>query len=644
MTTAKKKTTTTLFFFFLCEEKKKKKKKKKNQRMSSSAVVASTTEMNEQLESLFRLFATHPGGGSILTQDQPTNHKLDATLALCAALLAKDAVVVPLSNRPPTTKSPSQQILCASYPPEVLLVVGSRRGGALAANAGAVGQPMPATNSTDDDDDSVRLEPADDDEHGLFELDVEDNHHQAQRQPEQSRTIQHQQQLSVESRALRDWSRVVPAARLARVRTRFPVPVLAYGDNVLCRSSTLAHKFEIMLNRSSNDVVAKKSKQKRQHSASDVDNNGNGDDDDADDDAAADEDESSGSGVSRARRRDIDLLKLARVVFICDLMVEDRKQVYGVNVCSSEKVDRRDRYGSFALASMPYPGCEYFREVAAAGGEARGLVPPWPDSEPSGGNKRFAELAPCALPSAREYRAFDLITLTQKYVKALLQLLAVGSVLCHCISGWDRTPLFVSLLRISLWADGAAHESLSVDEILYLTVAYDWMLFGHQLRDRVTRKEMVFTFCFDVLQHLESNEFSVDHADARRSASEASSSAPSQPTTAVPAAAPATGTTPIEIGSDSGAGSLGAASSWHVLDQERALSASSFDDNMAAQLQQSLTVTRVSRRAERLSELRLRFRSLFDKAMKPHLGKPAEKQTDFVQYSKQLWRLVAENR
>ena len=24
--------------------------------------------------------------------------------------------------------------------------------------------------------------------------------------------------------------------------------------------------------------------------------------------------------------------------------------------------------------------------------------------------------------------------------------------LIHCVSGWDRTPLFVSLLRLSLWA------------------------------------------------------------------------------------------------------------------------------------------------------------------------------------------------
>lgn len=51
-------------------------------------------------------------------------------------------------------------------------------------------------------------------------------------------------------------------------------------------------------------------------------------------------------------------------------------------------------------------------------------------------------------------------------------------VLIHCISGWDRTPMFISLLRLSLWADGAAHTSLSPTEILYLTLAYDWYLFG----------------------------------------------------------------------------------------------------------------------------------------------------------------------
>lgn len=50
--------------------------------------------------------------------------------------------------------------------------------------------------------------------------------------------------------------------------------------------------------------------------------------------------------------------------------------------------------------------------------------------------------------------------------------------LIHCISGWDRTPLFISILRLSLWADGWIHQSLTVEEMLYLTLAYDWYLFG----------------------------------------------------------------------------------------------------------------------------------------------------------------------
>jgi hypothetical protein len=68
----------------------------------------------------------------------------------------------------------------------------------------------------------------------------------------------------------------------------------------------------------------------------------------------------------------------------------------------------------------------------------------------------------------------DLVTLTQNYLKLLLHFLTDevqdAGILVHCISGWDRTPLFVSLLRLSLWADGEIHQSLSAAEILYLTV------------------------------------------------------------------------------------------------------------------------------------------------------------------------------
>ena len=58
---------------------------------------------------------------------------------------------------------------------------------------------------------------------------------------------------------------------------------------------------------------------------------------------------------------------------------------------------------------------------------------------------------------------------------------------CTASAAWDRTPLFVSLLRMLLWADGLAHASLDAAQLLYLTIAYDWLLFSHQLSDRLAK-------------------------------------------------------------------------------------------------------------------------------------------------------------
>lgn len=100
---------------------------------------------------------------------------------------------------------------------------------------------------------------------------------------------------------------------------------------------------------------------------------------------------------------------------------------------------------------------------------------------------------------------YTAVELTQNYMRFILNLLRdpdnTAGVLIHCISGmngqhfdqiwpnviltthvylgWDRTPLWVSLLRILLWADGQIHKNLSADQMLYLTIAYDWLLFGY---------------------------------------------------------------------------------------------------------------------------------------------------------------------
>uniref|UniRef100_A0A8C2UHZ5 Myotubularin related protein 14 n=2 Tax=Chinchilla lanigera TaxID=34839 RepID=A0A8C2UHZ5_CHILA len=119
-----------------------------------------------------------------------------------------------------------------------------------------------------------------------------------------------------------------------------------------------------------------------------------------------------------------------------------------------------------------------------------------------------------------QYQSWDLVQQTQNYLKLLLSIVNSdddSGLLVHCISGWDRTPLFISLLRLSLWADGLIHTSLKPAEILYLTVAYDWFLFGHMLVDRLSKGEEIFFFCFNFLKHITSEDFSVLKNQRRKS-------------------------------------------------------------------------------------------------------------------------------
>ncbi|XP_074769908.1 phosphatidylinositol-3,5-bisphosphate 3-phosphatase MTMR14 isoform X10 [Athene noctua] len=197
----------------------------------------------------------------------------------------------------------------------------------------------------------------------------------------------------------------------------------------------------------------------------------------------------------KVRGHDIKLLRYLSVRYICDLMVENKKVKFGLNVTSSEKVDKAQRYADFTLLSIPYPGCEFFKEYKDRDYTAEGLIFNWKQS-------------------------WDLVQQTQNYLKLLISIINSdddSGLLVHCISGWDRTPLFISLLRLSLWADGLIHTSLEPSEILYLTVAYDWFLFGHMLVDRLSKGEEIFFFCFNFLKHITSEEFSAVKSQRRKS-------------------------------------------------------------------------------------------------------------------------------
>ncbi|KAA0187378.1 Myotubularin protein 14, partial [Fasciolopsis buskii] len=215
------------------------------------------------------------------------------------------------------------------------------------------------------------------------------------------------------------------------------------------------------------------------------------------------------SSFSRIRDADCDLLKRFNVRYICDFMVEYKKMKYWVPVTSSEKADSHSRYHDFEIIPMPYPGSEFFRVWRDSGYLMRGLKFDWDQPmievilRPESVRKtRLSEEI-----EWKNYKDWDVTTLTTNYLKLLLGLLFEGSggISIHCVSGWDRTPLFISLMRCLLWADDLVHQSLSPFEMLYVTLAYDWFLFGHKLRTRMEMGEEILRFAFSYLAEVASD-------------------------------------------------------------------------------------------------------------------------------------------
>ncbi|KAM4654358.1 phosphatidylinositol-3,5-bisphosphate 3-phosphatase MTMR14 isoform 1-T1 [Amazona ochrocephala] len=300
---------------------------------------------------------------------------------------------------------------------------------------------------------------------------------------------------------------LINRSKMARCRGRFVCPVILYKGKHICRSATLAGWGELYGRTGYNYIFS-----------------GGSDDAWADAEDISEEDSALRNADSqlfdKVRGHDIKLLRYLSVRYICDLMVENKKVKFGLNVTSSEKVDKAQRYADFTLLSIPYPGCEFFKDYKDRDYTAEGLIFNW---------KQDYVDAPLSIPVSltqslnidwSEYQSWDLVQQTQNYLKLLISIINSdddSGLLVHCISGWDRTPLFISLLRLSLWADGLIHASLEPSEILYLTVAYDWFLFGHMLVDRLSKGEEIFFFCFNFLKHITSEEFSAVKPQRRKS-------------------------------------------------------------------------------------------------------------------------------
>ncbi|XP_034477908.1 myotubularin-related protein 14 [Drosophila innubila] len=347
-----------------------------------------------------------------------------------------------------------------------------------------------------------------------------------QTQPQQPTVQQQSQQNTIyeDQYDIQRMRELVTMAKYARCRQRFAVPVIMFRGKYICRSATLS----VMPETYGRKVV--------DYAYDCLSGNyaaPNGEENEAD---TTDEslinhinDQSQSQfSYDEVIKSDIQLLHTLNVSTIVDLMVENRKIKYFMAVSSSEKADPNKHYKSFNLLSLPYPGCEFFKKFRDNNYMAKNLHYNWKQSF-NDANINIPNLGPAADIDIiwPEYREWDLVSITQNYLRATLKYIQEdkSGLLIHCISGWDRTPLFVSLVRLSLWADGLIHQSLNALQMAYFTLAYDWYLFGHQLPDRLKRGEDIMFFCFHVLKFITDEEFSiVEHRKRTKTSSSSGSS------------------------------------------------------------------------------------------------------------------------
>ncbi|KAI1316239.1 Myotubularin- protein 14 [Mortierella claussenii] len=255
-------------------------------------------------------------------------------------------------------------------------------------------------------------------------------------------------------------------SHFARVRARFVVPcILVRGKNI-CRSATLSNEVEVFMhsvNQKINDL-----NQKRKMFLY-----GTGE--------RSPDKEDRESSLEKQRMEDIELLHQLGVTYINDLMVENRKVKYGLKVTSSEKVDSFGRYSKFKLVATPYPGVEFFQKFKANKYSARKLCFDW--------SQNFAD-AELQLPAGhtdnlgiqwRDYKSWDLIELTQNYLRLYLTHIADDTVDSDLLSTGKGTAATAS--------KGLLIHCISAD--------------------RSQRGEDIFYFCFYFLKFIYDEEFSL---------------------------------------------------------------------------------------------------------------------------------------
>lgn len=252
------------------------------------------------------------------------------------------------------------------------------------------------------------------------------------------------------------------------------------------------------------------------------------------------------SKMERIRRADARALKTMGVTDVIDLMVEDELLRVGnvVQCVTSEKNVTKDTYRGVRVHTMPFPGIELnaifeenvrnyvtsdvgkkgitVKELCKAYYRAFTTVPfEWEKycsvslSSPLLSNDPSSEW--------RDWKALHSVRLAKLYCRQLMKALGsaaigmplgslfgnVGGILIHCISGWDRTALFASLTRTLLWAEGIMHAWMSPSQFAYHTLAHDWLLFGHDMGERMALGIQVVVFFMELLPDLTSNRYTL---------------------------------------------------------------------------------------------------------------------------------------
>lgn len=129
-------------------------------------------------------------------------------------------------------------------------------------------------------------------------------------------------------------------------------------------------------------------------------------------------------------------------------LLEALKQLFCsvLSVTSSEKVDQERRYDEFNLISLPYPGCEFFKEFRDQDYRSKGLVFDW--------CQNYVD-APIYVPDDSSssqlrinwdrYTEWDLVKLTQNYLRLILRYLSDSNngILIHCISGMNKNIQYI---------------------------------------------------------------------------------------------------------------------------------------------------------------------------------------------------------